>query len=433
MASIYNYLLPLITVTVGILVLSDIEHEKEHLPRKICEVLMSIAVGCGFVIVFSRFFDGIKLPTVGRLSVVIALSVYSLLFSKYRIYTKATLICVYYASNTIMRNLSGLMIQIFGVNTRNSITYGIVSLVLFTAFLALIGAFIRRYRISSTKSASRTFWIAFLFVMVFSEAARIALDAAWERYFLTSDQIRSISDFLSGIIIPAMILLIYYLIYNLATQFSRREELSALQKKQDEIMADVARTNRMYDEIRVLRHEFKNNILTMRVLSRTHQYDKLDRYLDNYLKADGAALSHFDCGNKVLNNIINYKSADLTQKGTEFEINVSVPEELPFAESDLTSLLVNLIDNAAEAAGMTEHPTVALKIIVEKSFCFITVSNTVLGDVLAENPDLLTTKQDKKGHGIGLKVVRSIVSKYDGLIDFTQEGDRFSTSVMLSL
>jgi sensor histidine kinase regulating citrate/malate metabolism len=183
----------------------------------------------------------------------------------------------------------------------------------------------------------------------------------------------------------------------------------------------------------VLRHEFKNNILTRRVLSRTHQYDKLDRYLDNYLKTDGAALSHFDCGNKVLNNIINYKSADLTQKGTEFEINVSVPEELPFAESDITSLLVNLIDNAAEAAGMTEHPTVALKIIVEKSFCFITVSNTVLGDVLAENPDLLTTKQDKKGHGIGLKVVRSIVSKYDGLIDFTQEGDRFSTSVMLSL
>ena len=327
------------------------------MPRKICEVLLSIAVGCGFVIVFSRFFEGISLPTVGRLSIVIVLSAYSLLFSKYRLYTKTTLICVYYASNIIMRNLSGIMFQFFGINTRDNTAYGIVSLVLFTAFLALIGMFIRRYRISSTKSASRNFWIAFMFVMVFNETAHIALDTAWERYFLTSEQIRTISDFLSGIIFPAMILLIYYLIYNLATQYSRREDLSVLQKKQDEIMADVALTNRMYEEIRVLRHEFKNNILTMRVLSRTQQYDKLDRYLDNYLKADGAALSHFDCGNKVLNNIINYKSADLTQKGTEFEINVSVPEELPFAESDITSLLVNLIDNAAEAAGMTEHPS----------------------------------------------------------------------------
>ena len=47
--------------------------------------------------------------------------------------------------------------------------------------------------------------------------------------------------------------------------------------------------------------------------------------------------------------------------------------------------------------------------------------------------DELPTKKDKKNHGIGLKVVRSIVEKYDGYVNFEQKGGEFIASVMLSL
>jgi sensor histidine kinase regulating citrate/malate metabolism len=225
----------------------------------------------------------------------------------------------------------------------------------------------------------------------------------------------------------------YYMIYNVAAYYSQKRELELLRQKQNEVMTDLNRANQMYDEIRVLRHEFKNHVLTMQAFTRMEEYDKLRGYLDRYLKTDGKALTAIDCGNKVLNNILNYKRGDLAERGVTFEPSIRVPEELPFEEADIASLLVNLIDNAAEAALKTPSPYVTLKIFVEKNYCFVTVVNPVNTNVMAENPNLSTTKADAANHGIGLRMVRSITDKYNGYLDFDQKEDTFIVSAMLSM
>ena len=59
------------------------------------------------------------------------------------------------------------------------------------------------------------------------------------------------------------------------------------------------------------------------------------------------------------------------------------------------------------------------------------MENTVDQNILAVNPQLKTTKSDKKMHGIGLKSVREIIEQHDGIFNITQEGKWFIVEIML--
>ena len=391
--------------------LSDIEHSKDKLVRKSVETVLSVAVAVNIWFFMNKFLGSIGIPSVNRLSMVIALALYALIFSRYRPYVKVILISVYYAANILFRNINGFLTTVFSLSL--SETYNIISIISFIIFLILSGHYIKHFMTKHTKSTPNQFWFVFFFAIISNETCRFVLDYLW--------------------VIFVFILLIYYLIYSLASYYYQREKLVLMQKKQDEITADVNRANEMYGEMRVLRHEFKNHILTMRSYLKMEELDKLDKYFVDYLNTDGKALSYIDCGNKVVNNILNYKQTDLTSKGIKFESRVSVPETLPYEDSDIASILVNLIDNAAEASLKTDNPSVTLKILCEKSYCFITVTNPVKNDILTDNPHLKTTKKDRSSHGIGLKVVKNIVSKYNGHINFEQIENEFVVSVMLSL
>ena len=111
----------------------------------------------------------------------------------------------------------------------------------------------------------------------------------------------------------------------------------------------------------------------------------------------------------------------------------AVPAELPIEDNDLTSLPVNLIDNAMEGTEGIEKPSVSVKMNVENNYLFITVINPVSGDILRNNPTLYTTKKDKSVHGIGLRVVKSIVEKYNGHTKFEQREGEFIASLMLEI
>lgn len=59
------------------------------------------------------------------------------------------------------------------------------------------------------------------------------------------------------------------------------------------------------------------------------------------------------------------------------------------------------------------------------------IVNTVDYNVLEVNPQMKTRKKDNDIHGIGLKSVKDIVERYDGMLNFNQESNRFYVYVSL--
>lgn len=94
-------------------------------------------------------------------------------------------------------------------------------------------------------------------------------------------------------------------------------------------------------------------------------------------------------------------------------------------DMDLYILLENLCDNAIEAAAQSNNPTIKLQISEDNGNLCIYIGNTTSDNVLKNNPHMNTTKKDKNMHGFGIMNIRDIIDKYNGTINYEQQGDNY--------
>lgn len=190
------------------------------------------------------------------------------------------------------------------------------------------------------------------------------------------------------------------------------------------------------EDMRCLRHDFQNQYMVMRMLIDDGKYDELKNYfdsmnLDSFLNS-GAKF--FECGNEVLNAIINMEIMKASSKGVDLTAKVNVMEDLNIENSDLCRILVNLIDNAIEAVerNSANDKPVDCKVSKTKDYLYICVRNG-LGTMQDKNKalEMVTSKQDVNLHGFGHRIVRKLVNKYQGHIKYTIEDDEFIAEVML--
>ena len=232
-------------------------------------------------------------------------------------------------------------------------------------------------------------------------------------------------------------LLTYYLYYSVITVSLQNQELLSVRQKEamEEEKYQANRVN--YEDLRMLRHELKNHDFYVRSLVDAGKYDELTAYLDSRHTATLDRLQSFDCGNYMVDVVINHAVNEARQLGIEVRPQIIVPHTLPYEDSDICSLLSNLLDNAMEAARQSgaAHPSVEISILPRNDYLFIRVTNDLdLSVPVQERLTLRTTKQQQYHlHGFGTKVIKRIAEKYHGSVKFDIVDDRFVVDVMLDL
>lgn len=98
---------------------------------------------------------------------------------------------------------------------------------------------------------------------------------------------------------------------------------------------------------------------------------------------------------------------------------------------ELCLIFLNLLDNAIEAEKNIDAPIIKLNIFQNAGYVCFKIENIVDKNILAINPGLNTTKNNKRIHGIGLKSVREIIDNHDGIFNITQNDRWFSVEIML--
>lgn len=223
--------------------------------------------------------------------------------------------------------------------------------------------------------------------------------------------------------------------------FVRKMNLAAYNEKEKELLAfelksqqnELKHMEQKYREISVLKHDFKNSIDCIRSLISGGNYEEAISYADK-LKERKVNQIHpqIISSNPVINAVINSKFGEAEEKGinTSLRLVVKIPEYLEF---DLSILLSNLLDNAIEACS---HNDVSSQIILTISevdgYYRVVIRNTVENSVLKNNKGLETHKTDSIHHGWGLKSVKDIVDKYDGLIDIYENLGMFFVDILLA-
>jgi len=134
--------------------------------------------------------------------------------------------------------------------------------------------------------------------------------------------------------------------------------------------------------------------------------------------------------NEVLNAVVGTRLAICAKK--EIQAEAKITHSLKnMSDEDISVLLGNLLDNAIEASENLTSKNLKLEIQPQGEYVSIFMTNSICSSVLANNPELSTTKHEKFLHGFGIKNIKNIVEKYNGMIDYFEEDNTFCCDILI--
>ena len=183
-------------------------------------------------------------------------------------------------------------------------------------------------------------------------------------------------------------------------------------------------------QARQLRHDLRNHLTVVRGLLEKGDAQGAAGYLDQMAGSPALRGGKRFCDNETANVVLAAKAEAMERSGIAADFAVSLPGELPVADTDLAALLGNALDNAMEGVEGAAEKRVTLRCRADKGLFMLRVENPMGAAI---NPDLATTKADKAAHGFGIPGMREIAERYGGTLDAGVRGGGFELVVCLPL
>ena len=227
--------------------------------------------------------------------------------------------------------------------------------------------------------------------------------------------------------------LVYVLYVNMQKDHAKQLEYSILQQAFKSQEKSVEETKILYQSVRSIRHDLKQHFqvaLTMLHSGKINEaVDYMEKYNDTVL--DGISNKVF-CDNDVVNYIINSKSKICSDR--HIKIYIYIANEIPeFSDLDLCVLLGNALDNAIEGVSGDGNNDIYLEHSIVDNFFMLSVTNTISISLLEYNPNLISTKNEKEVHGLGILSMKEVVQKYNGSIEFYESDNKFCCDMLLDI
>ena len=227
-----------------------------------------------------------------------------------------------------------------------------------------------------------------------------------------------------------MLCVIYYQIVMGVLNASRtRERMRMLEmqesqfESQQQYMESFART----------RHDFRQNILTMKNLYHEGNFEQLGLYIDEYYDALPVPETRQYCCNRALNALLNFYAGKAKENEIPVSFRIDIPQKISVSDIDLCTIIGNILENAVAASLEipVERRSLLLSGLVQNNRLYIVATNSFSGLVRQRNSEYLSSRHT--GSGIGLKSVCASAEKYHGKAVFSHNGQEFHSDVMLLL
>ena len=184
------------------------------------------------------------------------------------------------------------------------------------------------------------------------------------------------------------------------------------------------------DSYRSMRHNMKQHLSMLTGYLQNNEKDKALDYLSQ-INGSISGDKYIDTGNKDVDCIFNYIIGEVIENGGSVTTDIKVPEEMPVDNFDLNVILSNLLLNACEAVRKCDKKEIYVAMRYDRGVLKISIQNTYNGVLKQKGDELLSTKQEKEGHGIGIQSVRETVEKYGGIMKINHTEDKFKVDILL--
>lgn len=212
---------------------------------------------------------------------------------------------------------------------------------------------------------------------------------------------------------------------------SAQLELDMLKKRNELEEERYRELGRMYEQLRITRHDIRDHLVSINCLLEEHRYDDVEKYISEK-QAELEKTEHIcHTNNRVIDYIIDSYMTD--NRDIFFIVSGEYVECDYIDPMDISSLLGNMLSNAVRGAEGSHHKQIEISFAVNGYYLNIICKNTVPKSVLKTNPKLISTKEDSNHHGYGIKSMQCIVDKYDGMMQFFEEGRKFCVHASLPM
>ena len=206
-----------------------------------------------------------------------------------------------------------------------------------------------------------------------------------------------------------------------------------LESQIDNIKTHIEGIEKLYGDIRSLRHDMGNHIQMIERLTGTENTAEASAYLKR-LKIEWQELTpEIRTGNPVTDMILLEKKKEAQMRGIRFESDFRYPENTKLEAFDVSVILYNALNNCMESVN-GENPYIRIQAFRKNSIFMLIISNSFEGKLPINPTDGFpyTTKKSG-GHGIGLKNMLRVAKKYMGDLSFEQNKNEVTVGIMLQI
>jgi len=208
-------------------------------------------------------------------------------------------------------------------------------------------------------------------------------------------------------------------------EITRRTEARLLAQRDKLARNSYEVLRRQHEQVMMLRHDMVKHF---RVLRQTVTDEKAAAYLDELIGENEKIRPVVQSGNEMLDVILNGKLSAAADAGIAVELaRTQAPDKLPLTDAELCSLIMNLLDNAVEAASApgVKRRYVKLDMHIRNHFFVFVCENGATLDWI--------DKETAPERGLGLKVIRQIVERYGNLSNTEYGEDYYKVKVLIPL
>lgn len=225
-------------------------------------------------------------------------------------------------------------------------------------------------------------------------------------------------------------------IWRSADNAKMETEMQLLRTQAEEMRAYHVLVQDHEEKIRGMRHDLANQLQAAYVLFQNGEHVRAQTMLQTLQTQLSSTQTIRYCEHALLNTVLTVKFARAHACNVETQAKILwVPDYI--TDTDLCSLLSNLLDNAIEACRRLPASSprfVSVKLAPYENSAVLCVENTCLPDMKHSGKQPLPSmKADEDDHGWGTKQIISIAKRYGGEAAMVAEDGVFRTTISFSI
>lgn len=328
--------------------------------------------------------------------------------------------------------------KLFHYQIQDLLVDGSVRIPFTLVYIALLAMIIIIFVCFTTKTFQISTAGKFVFIILSIICISIEELILLEQINITNGKIDNLLMCVIFFLVMILFISLIFYIYSLGVEKDKNIKMIELHTISEMENKQYSQIIQSVSELRVMKHDLSNHLKTIQTMLEKEHFTDAQKYVSSLSGMFEHSYYTISSGNTPVDCIVTNKLQQADSADISVDYTIHLPEKFPLSDIESCSLIGNLFDNAIESCRQLEkeqrHITFSIKPYHNMLSIQMTNSSNGIYKTL-KNGLLTTTKSDKESHshGIGLKRINDIVSKYQGFLEITPEKDSFHIAILIPL